>query len=83
MLLPAAFPNTEQYANNRVECDHGRLKARLRPMWGLKTDTTARASIRGHAFMQNQGRGHDELGAQARKCHLLAAATFDELAAAV
>ncbi len=31
-LMPAAFHNTEQYANNRVECDHGRLKARLRPM---------------------------------------------------
>jgi IS6 family transposase len=27
---------------NRVECDHGRLKARLRPMRGLKTDRTAR-----------------------------------------
>jgi len=26
-LLPAAFHNTWQYANNRVECDHGRLKA--------------------------------------------------------
>ncbi len=25
--LPAAFHNTEQYRNNRVECDHGRLKA--------------------------------------------------------
>ena len=37
-LLPDAFHNTEQYANNRVECDHGRLKARLRPMRGLKTD---------------------------------------------
>jgi len=24
-LLPAAFHNTEHYANNRVECDHGRL----------------------------------------------------------
>jgi transposase-like protein len=33
-LIPAAFHNTEQYANNRVECDHGRLKARLRPMRG-------------------------------------------------
>ena len=29
-LLPDAFHNTEQYANNRIECDHGRLKARLR-----------------------------------------------------
>jgi DDE domain len=31
-LLPAAWHHTEQDANNRVECDHGRLKARLRPM---------------------------------------------------
>ena len=31
-LLPAALHNTGQYQNNRVECDHGRLKARLRPM---------------------------------------------------
>jgi transposase-like protein len=31
-LLPAAWHRTEQYANNRVECDHCRLKARLRPM---------------------------------------------------
>ena len=29
-LIPDAFHNTDQYANNRVECDHGRLKARLR-----------------------------------------------------
>jgi transposase, IS6 family len=29
-LLADAFHNTELYANNRVECDHGRLKARLR-----------------------------------------------------
>jgi transposase-like protein len=31
-LLPAAWHRTEQYANNRVEADHGWLKARLRPM---------------------------------------------------
>src|ERR1017187_1236748 len=35
-FLPAAFHDTTQYANNRVEADHGRLKARLRPMRGLK-----------------------------------------------
>jgi transposase-like protein len=29
-LLPDVFHNTDQYVNNRVECDHGRLKARLR-----------------------------------------------------
>ena len=37
-LISNAFPNTEQYANNRIECDHGRLKARLRPRRGLKRD---------------------------------------------
>jgi len=31
-LLPAAFHDTTHCANNRVEADHGRLKARLRPM---------------------------------------------------
>lgn len=35
-LLPAAWRRTERHANNRVEADHGRLKARLRPMRGLK-----------------------------------------------
>lgn len=50
-LMPAAFHNTEPYENNRVECDHGRLKARLRPMRGLKRDRTARVIIRGHALM--------------------------------
>jgi len=34
-LLPAGWHRGEQYANNRVEADHGRLKARLRPVRGL------------------------------------------------
>ena len=80
-LLPNARHNTEQYANNRVECDHGRLKARLRPMRGLKTDRTARVIIRGHAFIQNLRRGHYELGADARHEQLRIASAFDELAA--
>jgi len=42
-----ALHNTGQYENNRVECDHGRLKARLRPMHGLKTERTASVVIRG------------------------------------
>ena len=37
-LLPAAWHRTEQYANNGIECDHGLLKDRLRPMRGLKQD---------------------------------------------
>ena len=64
-LCPAACHNTEQYANNRVESDHGRLKARLRPMRGLKRDRTARVIIRGHALIQNLRRGHYELGIDA------------------
>src|SRR5664280_3742647 len=70
---------TTQYANNRVEADHGRLKARLRPMRGLKRDRTASIAIRGHAFIQNLRRGHYELGVDARPGLTLAAA-FDELA---
>ena len=77
-LLPDAFHNTGQYANNRVECNHGRLKARLRPMRGLKTDRTARIIIRGHAFMQNLRRGHYELGIET-EAHQRAADAFDEL----
>jgi transposase-like protein len=33
-LLPVALHDITQNANNRVEVDHGRLKARLRPMRG-------------------------------------------------
>jgi transposase-like protein len=80
--LPDAFHNTDQYANNRVECDHGRLKARLRPMRGLKTDRTAANVIAGHAFVQNLRRGHYQLGVEAEP-RLRAAAAFDELAEAI
>ncbi len=78
-LTPAAFHNTEQYANNRIEGDHGRLKARLRPMRGLKRDHTARVIVRGHALMQNVQRGHYELGGEAR-AHQRVATAFTELA---
>ena len=57
-LLPAAWHRTERYANTRVEADHGRLKARLRPMRGLKQDASARVIIIGHAFVQSLRRGH-------------------------
>ena len=40
-LLPAAQHVTVRYANNRIEADHGRLKAWLRPMRGLKRDRSA------------------------------------------
>jgi transposase-like protein len=78
-LLPGVHHDTTQYANNRVEADHGRLKARLRPMRGLKRDRTASVVIRGHAFLQNLRRGHYELGIHALP-GLTVAAAFDELA---
>ena len=42
-LIPSALHTTERYANNPVETDHGRLKARLRPMRGLKRHRSARS----------------------------------------
>ena len=77
-LTPDAFHDTDQYANNRVECDHGRLKARLRPMRGLKTDRTASVVIRGHAFIQNLRRGHYELDAETGHQHLRVSAAIAE-----
>ena len=65
-LMPAAFHDMARYANNRIEAGRARLKARLRPMRGLKRDDTARVIVRGHAFMQNLRRGHYELGTEAR-----------------
>ncbi len=81
-LIPAAFHNTGQCENNRCECDHGRLKARLRPMRGLKTDRTASVVIWGHAFVQNLRRGHYELGTDTIP-RLRLATAFDELLLAI
>ena len=77
-LLPAAWHRTDRYANNRVECDHGRLKTRLRPMRGLKQDRSAKIVIAGHALVQNLRRGHYELAVEAPVNRRVAVA-FDEL----
>jgi hypothetical protein len=79
-LLPAAFHDTEVHANNPIETDHGRLKARLRPMRGLKRDRTARVIVAGHAFVQNLRRGFYDLGIDVSPAVRLAEA-FDELSA--
>ena len=81
-LMPAAFHDTGQYESNRCEADHGRLKARLRPMRGRKTDRTASVVIRGRAFVRNVRCGHCELGVEASPVFWLAAA-FDELQLAI
>jgi transposase-like protein len=81
-LLPAAWHRTDRYANNRVEADHGRLKARLRPMRGFKQARSARVIIAGHALVQNLRRGHYELAVDERPSRRVAVA-FDELALAI
>ena len=81
-VAPAAWHRTDRYANNRVEVDHGRLKARLGPMRGLKQDRSARIVIAGHAFMQNLRRGCSELAVEEPPSRRVAVA-LDELALAI
>jgi transposase, IS6 family len=77
-LIPSALHTVERYANNAVETDHGRLKARLRPMRGLKRHRSARIVSAGHAFVQNLRRGHYELAADSPARHRIRAA-FNQL----
>ncbi len=81
-LLPSTCHVTEQYANNPVEADHGRLKSRLRPMRGLQRLRSARVISTGHAFVQNLRRGHYELAVDLDLNHRIPAA-FTELTLAI
>ena len=78
-LIPSALHAVEQYANNPIEADHGRLKARLRPMRGVKRHRSARILAAGHAFVQNLRRGHYDIATDAPSRHRLRIA-FDDLA---
>jgi IS6 family transposase len=80
--VQAALHVTQQYANNAVETDQGRLKARLRPMRGLKRFRSARILAAGHALVQNLRRGHYEIAADQPPADRLRAA-FDELTLAI
>jgi hypothetical protein len=81
-LVPAACHVTEQYGNNSIEADHGRLKSRLRAMRGLKQLRCAQVITTGHAFIQNIRRSHYELGAE-ETVNLRVLAAFDELVMAI
>jgi IS6 family transposase len=65
-----------------VYVSHGRLKAHLRPMLGLKQDRSARVVIAGHGFIQNVRRGHYELAVEVPMTRRVGGA-FDELALAI
>jgi transposase-like protein len=81
-LLPTACHVMEQYANNAIEADHGRLKSRLRPMRGLKRLRSVRVISAGHAFVQNLRRGHYDIATHIEPSRQLPAA-FTELALAL
>jgi transposase-like protein len=81
-LLPAVWHRMNRYANNKIEADHRRLKARLRPMRGMQQDRSARIVIVGHALVQNLRRGHYELAVEEPANKRLAVA-FAELAVAL
>ena len=81
-VVPEAWHVVEQYANNPIEADHGRLKARTRPMRGLKRIRCAQTIFSGHAFVQNLRRGHYKIGHDAELGRRLEA-IFTELALAI
>jgi len=78
-LVPSALHTVEQHANNPVEADHGRLKARFRPMRGLKRHRSVQVLAAGHAFVQNLRRGHYDIATDTPDRHRLRIA-FDDLA---
>jgi IS6 family transposase len=81
-LVPSALHIVEQHANNPIEADHRRLKARLRPMRGLKRHRSARILAAGHAFVQNLRRDHYDIATDVPSRHRLRIA-FDDLAIAI
>jgi transposase, IS6 family len=78
-LVPSACHIVEQYANNPLEADQGRLKSRLWPRRGLTRLRSMRVISAGHAFVQNLRQGHYELGIDVNPKHWLSVA-FTELA---
>jgi len=81
-VVAEAWHTVEQYANNPIETDHGRLKARTRPMRGLKRIRPIQVVCSGHTFVQNLRRGHYELGLDTEPGRRLEA-IFTELALAI
>ncbi|MBV8994430.1 MAG: DDE-type integrase/transposase/recombinase [Pseudonocardiales bacterium] len=81
-LVPAACHVSEQYGNNAIEPDHGRLKSRLQAMRGLKQLRCTRVITTGHAFIQNIRSGHYELRAE-ETVNLRVLAAFNQLVTAI
>ncbi len=77
-MVPSALHIAGQHANNPIEAEHGRLKARLRPVHGLKRRSPGRL-LAGHAFVQNLRCGHSDIATDVPGRHRLRIA-LDDLA---
>ena len=80
--VPAARMLSSSTRTTPIEADHGRLKAWLRPMRGLKRFRSAQTLAAGHAFVQNLRRGHYEIATD-EPAHDRLRITFNALAASV
>ena len=56
-LVPAAWHRTDRYANNRIECDHGRLTSRLGRCAGSNRTTVPGWSSPGMRWCRTFGAG--------------------------
>src|SRR3977135_3778112 len=79
--VPGVLHRTGRYRTNGIERDHGFLKARLRPMRGLKSSRSAAVFIVGHALVRDISRGFSRT-AEAPK-RLMLAWSWTRLAEAV
>ena len=50
-----------KYLDNRLECDHGKLKRLIRPTLGFQSTKTARATIKGFEVMRMFKKGQFRL----------------------
>ena len=50
------------YCNNRIECDHGKLKRLIRPILGFQSMRTARATLKGFEVMRMFRKGQFSFG---------------------
>jgi len=76
-LAAPALRTAGRYASNPAGADHGRLKARLRPVRGLKRHRSARMLAAGHAFVPNLRRGRCGIATGVPRRHLLRATSGD------
>ena len=52
-LLPKETRHRQvKYLNNRLECDHGKLKRLIQPILGFQSVRTARATLKGFEVMR-------------------------------